>query len=33
MFTIHIEQKSNGGSSENGIRSKIILIDMAGETL
>lgn len=33
VFTIHVEQKSNGGSTENGIRSKISLIDMAGMKL
>ena len=33
MFTIHVEQKSNGGSTETGIRSKITLIDMAGVQL
>ena len=30
VFSIHVEQKSIGGSSETGIRSKITLIDMAG---
>ena len=30
VFTIHVEQKSNGGSTVKGIRSKITLIDMAG---
>ena len=30
VFTIHVEQRGNGGSSETGIRSKITLIDMAG---
>ena len=33
VFTIHVEQKGNGGSTENGIRSKISLIDMAGMKL
>nr|XP_058950704.1 kinesin-like protein unc-104 isoform X1 [Pocillopora verrucosa] len=30
VFTIHVEQKSNGESAEKGIRSKITLVDMAG---
>lgn len=30
VFTIHVEQKSNGVSTVKGIRSKITLIDMAG---
>ncbi|XP_015758048.1 PREDICTED: kinesin-II 85 kDa subunit-like isoform X1 [Acropora digitifera] len=30
VFTIHVEQKSKRESNENGIRSKIVLIDMAG---
>lgn len=30
VFTIHVEQKSNGVSTAKGIRSKITLIDMAG---